>query len=155
MKEYFFKRALPFILTFAVGAAVGGLFRFIGARAGRDGRVWDHQRTYRGRYGCDQRFRRYAHAPERKPPVILFKPDARRPADYRPVAHDAVVPPVRVRVAFGAEGKVHAAEALDGLTPGMRESAESAAWQIRFNPATVDGVRTTVTEDVLIRVADY
>ena len=32
MKEYLLKRALPFMLTFAVGAAVGGFFQLFSAR---------------------------------------------------------------------------------------------------------------------------
>ena len=155
MKEYFFKRALPFILTFAVGAAVGGFFQLFAARAGRYGRVWDHPETYRGRYSCDKKFRRHAYVPDSQPPVILFKPDARWPDDYPQTAYDYAPQFVRVSVTFGDDGKVRAAKALDGRTRGMNESAERAAWQVRFNPATVGGEPTTVTEEVLIRINAY
>jgi len=156
MHEYLLKRALPFTLTFVVGAAVGGSFQLFGAGGPRP---WSgrHSYTFEGRHGCDKKFRRRAFeaAPASRRPVILFKPDARWPDDHSQVAYDYAPQFVRVSVTFGDDGKVRAAKALDGRTRGMNESAERAAWQMRFNPATVDGVPTTITEEVVIRVSDY
>lgn len=152
MKEYLLKRALPFALTFAVGAAVGGFFQLFGAREA-GWRAKGYTYTYGGRRGCGKKFRR-VYAPESKPPVILFKPDALLPqrfAAIRPVGGFESRP---VRVTFGDDGKVRDAKSLvtkGRYLPELDEAAERAARQIQFIPATLDGAPTTVTEDVEIR----
>ncbi len=151
MKEYLLKRALPFALTFAVGAAVGGFFQLFGARGGAHGRVWNHYGSYEGRRGCGKKFRRRAYLPESRPPVILFKPDARVPADLDMSAAKHGIRPMRVRVTFGEDGKVREAAALDSWSREVSEAAERAARHIQFIPATADGVPTAVTEEIEIR----
>jgi hypothetical protein len=145
MKELLLKRALPFALTFAVGAAVGGFFQLFG-------RGWGgprHTYSYGNRRGCGKKFRPNYFAPETKPPVILFKPDA----FYQGAEGEShVANPVRVRVTFGADGVVQQVEP-PLLPPAMTRAVERAARQIRFIPATSDGAPTTATEDVMIRLA--
>jgi hypothetical protein len=150
MKEYLLKRALPFTLTFALGAAVGGFFQLFGAR--REG--WFGKRDtygYGRRHGCGKKFRRRAYAPDSRPPVILFKPDARVPADLDMSAAKHGIRPMRVRVTFGEDGKAREAAALDSWSREVSEAAERAARLIQFSPATLDGVPQTVTEHVEIR----
>ncbi|HEV3470150.1 MAG TPA: hypothetical protein VG148_12570 [Pyrinomonadaceae bacterium] len=157
MKEYFLKRALPFALTFAVGAAVGGFFQLLGTR----GAGWGGPRYYRfeNRRGCGKKFHRNYFAPETKPPVVLFKPDARWPRELEALERPASV---SVRVTFGADGRVQEVETPHWArySPGSAQSAvwgaiERAARQIRFAPATLDGAPVTETEEVAIRfIAD-
>jgi Gram-negative bacterial TonB protein C-terminal len=148
MKEYFLKRALPFTLTFAIGAAVGGFFQLFGARGGGWFRKHDSY-SYTRRHGCGQKFRRRAYVPESRPHLILFKPDARVPAQVQPGWHG--IRPVRVSVTFGEDGKVRDVRSRETWSREVSEAAERAARLIQFIPATLDGAPTTVTEDVLIR----
>jgi hypothetical protein len=144
MKECLLKRVLPFTLTFIIGAAVGGFFQLFGARGdGWRGRRYAHR--YEGRRGCGKKFRRNYFAPESRPPVILFKPDA-----FYPGFESHVATPVPVRVTFGADGKVQRVEP-PLLPPAMQRAVERAALNIHFIPATLDGEATTVTEEVPIR----
>jgi len=154
MKEHLLKRALPFTLTFVIGAAVGGFIQLLAAR----GAAWFTKRdayTYSARRGCDKKFRRHHAAHEYRRPVILFKADARLPADYVPGTLGHGARPVRVSVTFGEDGAVRAVEALDRWTDEMSESAESAARKIKFLPATRGGVPATVTEEVIIRFSSF
>jgi hypothetical protein len=150
MKEYLLKRALPFTLTFALGAAVGGFFNLFGTREGGRWRSWSHYGTYEGRRGCGKKFRR-AYVPESRRPIILFKPDARVPTELAMGAASVGLSATRVRVTFGEDGKVREAVALDRWSREVSEAAERAAQLIRFAPATLDGVPQTVTENVEIR----
>jgi Gram-negative bacterial TonB protein C-terminal len=149
MKEYLLKRALPFALTFVVGAAVGGFFQLFGARGDSPRRHYFG--TYEGRRGCGKKFRRRHFAPDARPPVILFKPDARVPPDLDRSETMHGLKPARVRVTFGEDGKVRGAESLDRWSSEVSEAAERAARLIQFIPATADGSPTTVTEEVEIR----
>lgn len=152
MKEHLLKRALPFMLTFAIGAGVGGFFQFFTSRAAGWLAAKRNTYSYASRRGCGKRFRR-AYAPESKPPVITFKPDAvlsQQLATIRPLGG---FNPVPVRVTFGADGLVREAEALGGWSAELRERAEYAARNIKFIPATVEGAPTTVTEVVEIRIS--
>ncbi|HYP53326.1 MAG TPA: hypothetical protein VEQ42_07280 [Pyrinomonadaceae bacterium] len=152
MKECLLKRVLPFTLTFVVGAAVGGFFNLFGARGAGWG--WRrHAYTYEGRRGCGKKLRRNYFAPESRPPVILFKPDARIPPGLDASGAKHGLRPVRVNVTFGEDGKVRgaAARTTGRWWPELDEAAERAARQIQFIPATLDGAPTAVTEEVLIR----
>ncbi|HWS56822.1 MAG TPA: hypothetical protein VN228_21980 [Pyrinomonadaceae bacterium] len=153
MRELLLKRALPFALTFAVGAAAGGFFQLFGAREGGHWGRWNYHRNYEGRRGCGKKFRRHYFAPEAKPPVILFKPDAQVP---RSAAGGAALPErVRVRVRFGEDGKVQEVNPyVEGefVSAGFYEAATRAARHIQFIPALADGVPTATTEVVEIRV---
>jgi hypothetical protein len=147
MKEYFLKRALPFALTFAVGAAVGGFIQLLRAPVAGG---WFKSNRAESRRGCGKKFRRaYRPAPESRAPIILFKPDARIPTRVETGWHGLKL--ARVRVTFGDDGKVRAAEALNRWSHEVSDSAERAARQIQFIPATLDGAPTTVTEEVEIR----
>ncbi|MDQ3803697.1 MAG: energy transducer TonB [Acidobacteriota bacterium] len=148
MKECLLKRVLPFTLTFIVGAAVGGFFQLFGARdAGWRGRRYGY--TDEGRRGCGKKFKRNYFAPKSRPPVILFKPDARLPRAARTAGEGPFT--TRVRVTFGEDGVVRRAEAVGTWLPEVSEAAARAALNIHFIPATLDGEATTVTEEVPIR----
>ena len=151
MKEYLLKRALPFTLTFALGAAAGGFFQFlrapgVGGWLGAQ-RLYGHER----RGGCGKKFRRRAYAPQSGPPVILFKPDARIPPGLDMGGAKHGLRPALVTVTFGADGKVRSAVSQTTWSSEVSEAAERAARLIQFIPATVDGAPTTTTEEVEIR----
>lgn len=155
MKEHLLKRALPFTLTFIIGAAAGGFSQLFAARGGG----WLKDRGtygYYGRRGCGKKFRRhhraFDHAPERTPVSILHKPVARHPSADEWGRLSSGFEPVRVRVTFGDDGRVRAAAGLAGA-PDINKAAERAAWGIRFLPATFGGAPTTVTEEVEVLVA--
>jgi hypothetical protein len=151
MQEYLLKRALPFTLTFVVGAAVGGFFQFFGAGGARP-LSRRHVYTFEGPRGCDKKFRRHAFeaAPASRRPIILFKPDAFQPR----LTDRYVTSSVLVGVTFGADGKVLSVEQRQPHLPGaLLAAVERAARQIQFVPATAHGEPTTVTEDVSIRIA--
>jgi hypothetical protein len=157
MKEYFFKRALPFMLTFAVGAAVVGIFQLFGVCCGSGSGSWrnSYRGVFRSRRDCAEKFRRYAHAPasESRPLLILFKPDAYLPGELAVGTSPVGMSSTRVRVTFGEDGKVRDAETLHRWSSEVSAAAERAARHIRFTPALVGGVPTTVTEEVEIRFA--
>lgn len=149
MKEHLLKRALPFMLTFAVGAGVGGFFQFFTSRASGWLAAKRHTYSYAGRRGCGQRFRR-ASAPESKPHVINFNPGAYVSPSVMMLADKYGANPARVRVVLGHDGKVHEVEYPKSWPRELGEAAEHAARQIKFTPATLDGAPTTVTEEVKI-----
>jgi hypothetical protein len=143
------KRVLPFVLTFVVGATVGGLFksrRF-------ETRTWEwsaHSTPLLGREGpfgegrsC--RAYRYRMPAGWSPLVIVAQP----PATYTSLAkRHGLTGVVRLRVTFGADGLVKDVTPLRVLPDGLTESAESAAWQIKFTPATERGEPVAVTKVV-------
>ena len=152
MKEYLLKRALPFTLTFALGAAAGGFFQFlrapgVGGWLGAQ-RIYGHER----RGGCGKKFRRaYAPAAELRPVTILFKPDAYVPPKLAARASELGLNPARVHVGFGHDGKVLEVEYPETWPREVGEAVERAARQIRFLPASVNGDPLAVTESVEIR----
>jgi hypothetical protein len=149
MTEYLLKRALPFSLTFIIGAAVGGFFNLFGA-GDRGPRTSRYTYTYEGGRSCAKKFRRHHLVAETRSPIILFKPDALYPSFGEGAASNSA----RVRVTFGADGKVQGVEQLPPLLSGtMLKAVERAARHIRFIPATVEGVPTTVTEEVEIHLS--
>jgi hypothetical protein len=157
MKECLLKRVLPFTLTFIVGAAVGGFFQLFGARdAGWRGRRFAH--GYEGRRGCGKKFRRNYFAPQTKPLLILFKPDARWPLGRDAWDKGTYPTSVRVRVTFGADGHVKDAVPADWdyssrgpYAANVWEAASRAARDIGFTPETIDGVPVSTTREVVIR----
>jgi len=148
MTEYLLKRALPFTLTFIIGAAVGGFFHLFAARdtARRAAR---YTYTYEGGRGCANRFRRHA-APDSRPPVILSKLEARFPQGLDWEWGRSGVWPWRVRVTLGEDGKVREVSSVDRWSREVSAEAERVARQIQFIPATRGGAPTTVTEEVSI-----
>ncbi|HEX7956595.1 MAG TPA: hypothetical protein VF508_06620, partial [Pyrinomonadaceae bacterium] len=173
MLSLLLKKALPFTLTLVVGSALGWVFRPSPPAA----TVWvwpEHSTPLLGREGPfgEPRWRSHEHCrarrhrlvAESRPLAILFKPDARWPKDlnrdlpWGDAKENYVFPGARVRVTFGADGKVQRVEPGDELYPALgrkagevvRKRMERAAWQIQFEPETVDGVPVTVTRDVEI-----
>jgi TonB family protein len=143
------KRGLPFVLTFVVGATVGGLFK---ARR-VETRMWEwppHSTPLLGREGpfgdghsC--RAYRYRVPADWSPLVIISQP----PATYTSMAkRQGLTGTVRLRVTFGADATVKDVSPLRVLPYGLTEAAESAAWRIRFTPATERGVPIAVTKVV-------
>jgi hypothetical protein len=157
------KRVLPFTLTFAVGATVGGLFKFFGSGEPGAARFTQHQPYIEGR-GC--RASRRNLVAETKPLVILFKPDARWPRGV--VARlGAWETPARVQVTFGANGKIQnvvpagdwlSSLGMDGMAGANEETelkiisraVERAARQIQFEPETINSVPVSVTKEIEI-----
>jgi hypothetical protein len=151
------KKALPFALTFVVGTALGGLTWLFGG-SGKKAETIVVTRTYE--YGSRCRMRGHKLVAESKALVINSKPDARWPRGVMAARHGVNF--VRVRVMFGADGRVQNVTPLESwfsLTKdddlvGVKavwESAEQAARQIQFEPETINGVPVSVTKDVEIR----
>jgi len=159
MYSLLLKKALPFTLTFVLGALLGGLAGLFGASEKRAESLLG-ARTYeygRGRREC--RMRRHNLVAETKPLNILDVPDAVWPRGLEAEKKD--LKSVSVSVTFGADGKVKTVtpfhscfshEAADRL-PSVRDAVERAALLIRFEPETVNGMPITVTRDVEIRFA--
>src|SRR5947208_16733012 len=109
MFSHLLKRVIPFTLTFILGATLGGFFKLFRSGETRSVGMFTNYRAYEYNYGmghgCDHRRTLIA---ESKPLVILFKPDARWPRDL--LRSEEGVSPVRVRVTFGADGKVQQVE---------------------------------------------
>lgn len=162
MYSLLLRKALPFALTFIIGSLVGGLFKSVGFGGTGAGNARAFRYGHGGRHNsCRMRFQRRDLVAESKPLQVTFKPDARWPDELRGTAKGDF-PVVRTRVTFGADGKVLNVESVSP-EPGTYqrnwtesearkwEAVEKAAWQIRFEPETVDGVPVTVTREVNIR----
>jgi TonB family protein len=142
------KRVLPFMLTFAVGAALGWLFNFSGA-GGRFAEVTTRleRREAPFGYGYGRSYRMYRRnlVAETKPLVVLEQP----PAIYTTEAkRHSFGGAVRLSVTFGADGTIKNIERLRGQLYGLTEAAERAAWRIKFIPATENGLPITVTRTI-------
>jgi hypothetical protein len=151
------KKALPFTLTFALGAALSGLAGLFGLAGERSERVFvTHGRDHGGGYGrraC--RMRAHKLVAESTPLTILFKPDARQPRGAEAVKG---LTRARVNVTFGADGRVQEvapaewpSDATSGPEAALWASLERAARQIRFTPETFNGMPVSVTREVEIR----
>jgi hypothetical protein len=103
---------------------------------------------------------------ETKPLVILFKPDAVWPKDlnrdlpwWPNIPEGYVFPGAKVRVTFGADGRVQRVEPSDELHPSLGAKGDQVVWdcmaraarQIQFEPEMINGVPVSVTKDVEIR----
>ncbi|HEX8558326.1 MAG TPA: hypothetical protein VF668_09500 [Pyrinomonadaceae bacterium] len=154
------KTALPFTLTFVVGAALGGLSWLFG------GSEKNHEttlvtRTYEFKRGCGAR--RHRLVAETRPLAVLFKPDAWLPRGAE--AGRAGERVATVSVTFGADGKVLDVKPLYAVSGGRDaslvevkeswEAVERAARSIRFTPERVDGVPVEITKDVEISLRSY
>jgi TonB family protein len=90
-----------------------------------------------------------ASSPDRyKPMEILFvpKPQYTDEARTKKVEGDVVL-----QVVFTASGQVKVLKVVQGLGYGLDEAAESAARQIRFNPALQDGQPIDATANVRMK----
>lgn len=147
MYSFLLKKALPFMLTFVIGAALGS---FIGLFGGSEtsSAVGRYRRGECDRGRRERRMRRHNLVAESKPLAIFHTPDA---LYYIP---GTGTKSVRVKVTFGADGKVQQVEHLQPLLPAkMLEAVERAARQIEFSPETLDGVPVTVEKEVEINLA--
>jgi TonB family protein len=101
-----------------------------------------HGTVQQGGFGDEQavaatpRVRRTAAASNTKPVEILFKP---KPVYTDEARAKKVEGDVVLQVIFTASGEIRIQRVLQGLGYGLDESAESAARQIRFHPATQEG----------------
>jgi hypothetical protein len=151
MLTYLLKSALPFTMTFILGAALGGFFfNPFGVRTRMSRVTRTELRSYsydgEGRSCKHRRFRRHELVAETKPLVILFKPDARYPRVGEGYRNS-----VWVNVTFGADGKVQSVEQRQPLLPkAMLEAVERTARQIQFEPETINGLPVSVTKDIEI-----
>jgi TonB family protein len=142
------KKALPFTLTFIIGATVGGLFRSHRSYEA----TWDwHARAVPlgpevpyGRHDHCRMHRRYL-LDESRQVVIISQPAAIYTTMAKRHGQTGIV---SLRVTFGADGTIKDVSPLKSLPYGLTESAESAAWQIRFTPATENSVPISVTKTI-------
>jgi hypothetical protein len=158
MLSLLLRKALPFALTFVVGTALGGL-TWLSGGAGKKAETALYTRTYDFHGGCSKR--RHRLVAETKPLEIHFKPDARWPRGIMMARPGGRPDSARVRVTFGADGRVAEVSPADAWLAGepARRSVLAGVWyavegtarQIRFTPETVDSVPVTVTKDVEIR----
>ena len=160
------RKALPFALTFVLGAGLGWLFKAPDSArrpatlgtfelSGAGPRELPYGGGGRGKREC----RMQRLVAESKPLVILFKPDARLPQGVEAGAEG--MRRAVVRVTFGADGQVQEVSPLagwfharDGSLVQVKatwDAVERAARQIRFTPETVDGVPVSVRREVEIR----
>lgn len=159
MYSFLLKKALPFALTFVFGALLGGLSGLCG---GPEKRAESALGTRTYDYGGRCRMRRRLVA-ETRPLSILSTPDALLPRAAVP--GEGADPVARVRVTFGADGKVQEVTPLKSRFPAQGgnlvelkeawEAAEDAARRIRFTPETVNGLPVTVAREVEIRFRPY
>ncbi|HYN85897.1 MAG TPA: energy transducer TonB, partial [Pyrinomonadaceae bacterium] len=142
------QRVLPFILTLAVGALAASAGKFLrwtgGAERAATGVLVFKER---GRAGCRDRSARVPSAGEKLRPVVYtYEPNTRYTAE---AMRRGVTGVVRLRVTFGAAGRIEAVDPVLGLPHGLTKEAERVAWQTRFEPATDEhGRPVTVTQDV-------
>ena len=160
------KKLVPFALTFVVGATIGGFFKSrvtTWTSTERTTLMLDH-----GGYGYGHSCRMYRRdlVAETKPLLIRFKPDAVWPKDlnrdlpWSPnLPEGYVFPGAKVRVTFGADGKIQRVEPSDERYPSLGTKGDKVAWecmeraarQIQFEPETINGMPVSVTKDVEIR----
>ena len=141
--SYFLKRALPFTLTLVVGAALGGLFNFVnpfGARPTAATRA--ESVRARNAYAYSYSRRNYART---TPAVTIYEPNTKY---TREAWERGITGVVRLRLMIDASGSVTKVETVDGLPYGLTEEARKVAWETKFSPATVNGERVSVTQDV-------
>lgn len=135
------KRALPFTLTLIVGIAFGSLVNLFSKGTSVAPAPRFEPPTYHARGGCGKR-RRSAIPPT--PLNIISEPSKRYTKE---AFKNKVTGVVRLRITYGSNGSILDVEPLTTLPYGLTEEAERVAWQINFEPATVNGLPVTVTQD--------
>jgi TonB family protein len=163
MQSHLLKRILPFALMFLVGAALGSLPGLFAARYAKKQHVAEFQRANGdtevvvGKQGCRayrRKFKTDAHGwtrvlttddamndlsanrKGRTPATIHYTPNPQYTQAAREAGTGGVV---RLRVVFGADGKVSDIETVSGLPDGLTEEAIDTAKRISFTPATRNG----------------
>ena len=153
--EYLIKRLLPFSLGFLAAVFVTSLFQAFGY-LGQTANVPEVSSTsYSRGYACKTKFRNHGtgygygtgsgvgSSSSDSSLRILHKP---RP-EYTDVARtNGTEGVVRLRVTFLANGEVGNITALNDLGDGLTEEAVIAARKLQFEPATLNGVPTSVTK---------
>jgi TonB family protein len=86
-------------------------------------------------------------APASTPVEILFKPKPVYSTEARNLRLEGQV---ALNVIFAANGEIRVVRILRGLGHGLDESAQEAAAQVRFKPATRDGVPVDTTATIYI-----
>lgn len=134
------KRVLPFTLTLIVGIAFGSLINLFskGANVAPATR-YESTRQYRGKRSCSNR-----HTIAQTPVNIISEPGKRYTKE---AFKNNVTGVVRLRITYGADGRILDVVPLMTLPYGLTGEAERVAWQIQFEPATVNGMPVTVTKD--------
>jgi TonB family protein len=91
-------------------------------------------------------------APAVTPVEILFKPQPAYTAEARSLHLEGQV---SLRVVFLATGSIRVVRIIHGLGHGLDEAAQQAALQVRFRPATRDGVAvdTSATINITFELA--
>jgi TonB family protein len=134
----FLKRVLPFTLTLIVGTGIGSVFNLFNSSPSPlpEARAYRLESSYGyGGGGC--RNRRRTVTSLIKSAEIIYRPEA----FYTEAARrNRTEGDVTLRLTLGADGTVSDIETITALPDGLTEQARRAASQIRFNPATRDGV---------------
>ncbi len=128
------QRSLPFVLTLMIGVGLSGLINFFNPRATETARPAVAVTTtpkYQKR--CTKFSRPVLQATQ---PVIFSQPDPSYTSEAR---QRGVTGVVRLRVTFGADGKVSNIVPITPLPFGLTEEAVAAAEHIQFSPARGDG----------------
>ena len=149
---YLVKRVLPFMLTFAVGIAVAGLFSFSTSEV----QVVEVPTfgSASSKTSCFQKERAVARArtTDLTKLRILSKP---RPG-YTDLARERNTQgEVILRVTFLASGEIGSIEPVKTLPNGLTEKAIAAARQIEFEPPVVDGRAVSITKQIEYTFAIY
>ena len=155
------KRILPFVLTLLAGIALWGAINFYGARKNnlaptgntlnnkRDCILFNHQLSAlkgeaEATTECSIRARgSFADVVKRL--KIINKPEAQYTQAAR---RNETAGTVRLRVEFGADGRVTDVQPLVTLPDGLTEEAAKAARKIEFIPEMVNGVPMSVKKTV-------
>lgn len=129
------KRAVPFLLGFAVGVVPAWVFSPVSEVSP----VAYESSTSNWKSYCKpgkNKSKAYRSSVE-TPLAVLSKP---KPTYTDVARRDKVEGTVKVRVEFKADGTIGEVAAISELPGGLTEQAENAARQIKFRPAAVDGV---------------
>jgi TonB family protein len=143
MSSCLIKKALPFALTLLVGLALGNIFSNAPRRRAQNGiTILRSLDTHARRDGDCAMYRRNRGAGvenfyQTNWTVFLSNPQPR----YTQAARvNGIEGDVRLLVTFGANARTTEVQVLDGLPYGLTEEAIKAVKEIRFMPATRNGI---------------
>ncbi len=138
------KRVLPFALTLLVGTALGSIGGFFHTHPDNES---PHTLVFES-HSCRAHYNPGPQTSSDSSQLVLhFKPE---PQYTEAARKDQISGVVRLRMVFGADGKVSNIESLATLPDGLTEEAMRAAKRIQFTPATINGEPISVT-----RVVDF